>query len=205
MLSDVIAALAELPFAGVLLAAAALAVAESGLGLGMLVPGETGVLVLATTATDVVRFVALFAVVALGVCAGDHVGYGLGRRYGAGLGGTRLVRRLGTHHWDRAVAALHRHGAAAVLWTRLLPVVRTLTPAAAGVARVRYPRFLAASLAGSAMWAGLYVGVGALAGASIGYAERVLGRAGWVALVVLGITGFVLLRRRSRLGSVSSR
>jgi uncharacterized membrane protein (Fun14 family) len=55
------------------------------------------------------------------------------------------------------------------------------------------------------MWAGLYVGVGALAGASIGYAERVLGRAGWVALVVLGITGFVLLRRRSRLGSVSSR
>lgn len=197
VITDALAALAELPFGWVLLAAGGLALAESGLGVGMLLPGETGVLVLSTTATGTPRFLAMVAVVALGVCAGDHVGYAVGRRYGLRLRDTALVRRVGPAHWDRAMVALHRHGALAVLATRLLPVVRTLTPPAAGAARVAYPRFLAASLAGSFAWAATYVAVGAFAGASVSRLERISGTAGWVALaVVVAVWLGVSCRRR---------
>ncbi|MEV4247717.1 VTT domain-containing protein [Streptosporangium canum] len=67
-----------------------------------------------------------------GVTAGDHVGYLLGRRYGGRMRELAVVRRLGVRHWDRATAAPRRHGAAAVFVTRLIPIVRTLTPAAVG-------------------------------------------------------------------------
>lgn len=193
--------LAGLPFPLVLLVAWALAFAESGLGVGMLFPGETGVLILGTTATTLPRVVVMVAIVGVGVTAGDHVGFLLGRRYGARMRDTRVVRRLGVRHWDRAVGALRKYGAAAVFLTRLLPIVRTLTPAAAGSAGVRYARFLLASLAGGLLWGGLYVGGGALAGASVAYVEQVLGRASWGlfgALVVV-VLGVVLWRRlRSR-------
>ncbi|NRQ30858.1 DedA family protein [Nonomuraea sp. NN258] len=177
-----------------------MAFAESGLGVGSVVPGETGVLLLGVAATTPVRFAAMLLIVALGVTAGDHVGYGLGRRYAGRMRDTRVVRRLGVRHWDRATAALHRHGAAAVFVTRLIPIVRTLTPAAAGAARVPYRRFLPASLTGSLLWSGVYVGLGAFAGASATHLERLLGRFSWalLAILVLFTVAAIVIRHRRR-------
>lgn len=142
------------------------AFAESAIGLGVLLPGETAVLALGGTAANCTHFTVLVAVVASGACAGDHVGYLLGRRQGHRLHQSRLVQSLGTQHWDRAVEALRRHGATAVFLSRLLPVVRTLTPAAAGASGVSYAGFLAASAAGATVWAAVWVGAGAAAAAS---------------------------------------
>ncbi|WP_232835268.1 DedA family protein [Actinocorallia populi] len=179
--------------------AGALAFAESGLGVGSVIPGETGVLLLSAGATGPGRFVALLLIVAVGVTAGDHVGYLLGRRYGGRMRDLAVVRRLGVRHWDRAVAALHRYGAAAVFVTRLIPVVRTLTPAAAGAAQVRYGHFLSASLAGSLLWAAFYVSLGAFAGASATRLEQLLGRASWILLAALVVLFLVVrLIRRGR-------
>lgn len=84
--------------------------------------------------------------------------------------------------------------------TRLVPVVRTLTPAAAGTAGVAYLRFLPASLTGAFMWSALYTFAGALAGASIGRVEEFIGRAGWLLVAVLAVLvgAVVLVRRRRR-------
>lgn len=169
----------------VLLLALAAAFAESGLGLGAVVPGETFVVVLAATAGGGWAAVALGVAVTFGACLGDHVGYVLGRRHGDRLRRTRVVERVGVQHLDRAMATMRRHGAAAVVLTRLVPVVRTLTPAAAGASGLAYPRFLAASLSGSALWATVYVGGGSLAGV-VGHAlGDVAGRAGWLVLVAV--------------------
>ncbi|MQA12307.1 MAG: DedA family protein [Pseudonocardiaceae bacterium] len=165
----------------------------------MVFPGEAGVLVLGTTATSPVRFGLLFLVVGLAASIGDHVGYWLGRRYGVRLRETRLVRRLGVRHWDRAMLALHRHGAAAVLLTRMVPVVRTLSPAGAGASRLPYRRFLPASIAAGLLWSGVYVGLGAFAGASARYLERMLGTAGWIVLGVAALAcALVWWSRRRR-------
>lgn len=138
----------------------ALAFAESGLGLGMFVPGEAIVVVLAASTGSLWQAVLLGLTVMIGACAGDHVGYLIGRRYGDALRETRIVRRLGQRHYDRATDVLRRRGGAAIFCTRLVPVVRTLTPAVAGASGLEYRRFVTASLAGSGLWATVYVGGG---------------------------------------------
>lgn len=164
-----------------------LAFAESGLGLGMLVPGETAVVVLAATMRTPTDMLMLGICVMVGACLGDHVGYLLGRRYGDRLRDTRVVSRLGRSHFDRATDLLHRRGGLAVFMTRLVPIVRTLTPAAAGAAGLEYRRFLPASLAGSALWAGAYVGGGSIIATAAAMSQDVLGDASWLVLVLVAL------------------
>jgi membrane-associated protein len=177
-----------------------LAFAESGLGLGMVMPGETAIVVLASATDSTTGLVVLGLVVAIGASLGDHVGYLVGRRYGDRLGETRAVRRLGRQHYDRAMDLLRRRGGTAVFMTRLVPVVRTLTPAAAGASGLPYRRFVPASLAGSALWATVYVGGGSVVGGVAGLATDVLGRAAWLVLVLLALAVVPVLLIRSVVG-----
>ncbi|MFE9727915.1 DedA family protein [Streptomyces sp. NPDC005794] len=197
-IQDVLTAVSEMSPAARFALASAFAFAESGLGAGMFVPGEVAVLALSAGTEGTRPLLALFLVVAVSSSAGDHIGYFLGIRYGERMRETRLVRRIGQHHWDRAQVLCHRHGAAAVFLTRLLPVVRTLTPATAGVGSVRYLRFLPASLAGAAMWSALYVSAGSLVSASLREAETLVANILWVLLgVAAALTvGVVWWRRR---------
>lgn len=162
-----------------------LAFAESGLGLGIVLPGETAVVVLAATLGSPTQMMALGVAVAVGASLGDHVGYVLGRRYGAALRETRAVSRLGRHRYDRATDLLRRRGGTAVLMTRLVPVVRTLTPAAAGASGLQYRRFAAASLTGSAVWATVYVGGGSVVAGVAAATNDWLGRASWLLAVLV--------------------
>lgn len=197
---DVLTAVSEMDPASRFALASAFAFAESGLGAGMFVPGEVAVLVLSAGTEGTRSLLALFLVVAVSSSAGDHIGYFLGIRYGERMRDTRLVRRIGQQHWDRAQALFHRYGATAVFLTRLLPIVRTLTPATAGVGSVRYFRFLPASLAGAAMWSALYVSAGSLVSASVREAETVVTRILWALLGVAAVlaVGVVWWRRRRR-------
>ncbi len=170
-----------------LLAGFGIAFGESGLGIGMFLPGETAVVLIAATQPTWQLMVVLGVLVAVGACLGDHVGYLLGRRYGLRLRETRAVRRIGVRHFDRATDLLRRRGAGAVFGSRLLPVLRTLTPAAAGVAGLRYPSFVAASFAGSCTWAAVYVGGGSVVAVLADAADGLLGRAAWLLLVVAAL------------------
>lgn len=196
---DLITALPDAFSPALLVLAGLLAFAESALGLGIVVPGEIGVLVLGAAASTPVQVLLALTVVTLAASAADHVGYLIGRRYGTRLRDTRLVRRVGTAHWDAATGLLRRRGPAALIVSRLLPLVRTLVPAAAGTARMRYHRFLAGSLVGTALWAILWVGTGALAGQALAQAATLVGRLGWIALgAVILLTATLIVWRRSR-------
>lgn len=177
-----------------------LAFAESGLGLGMVLPGETAVVVLAASLGSTPELIGLGIAVMLGASLGDHVGYLLGRRYGDSLRETKAVRRLGQQHYDRATELLRRRGGLAVFLTRLVPIVRTLTPAAAGASDLEYRRFAPASLAGSATWAAAYVGGGSVVAAVTGVATDALGRASWLLLVLVALALVPVLLIRAVVG-----
>ena len=131
-MTDLLEELASLPTPLVLLVAGTMAFSETGIGLGFFVPGETGVLVMATTVTSPGSFAAMATVVWLSAAAGDSFGYVVGRRYGSQVPETRLGRRLGEEKWERSQELLHRYGARAVVTSRFLPAVRVVTPVAAG-------------------------------------------------------------------------
>lgn len=175
--------------------------AESGLWLGLVVPGEPVVLLLAAMLDSAPGALVLFLAVALGGSLGDQLGYLVGRRSGGRLRDSAIVRRLGVDGWDRAVEALERRGAQAVFLTRLVPVLRCLTPTAAGVARVPYRSFLAASLLGSLLWSAVYVGVGSLVRATLDTVRQYLGATGWVLLFALVVMVTVVAIARFRRGA----
>jgi len=199
--SDFLAAVGSLPHPLLVLVTGALVLGECTLGLGFLVPGESGLLVAAAAVTDWGFFFALSLTVAVCAFLGDNIGYFLGRRYGMRMRETRIVAKLGVAHWDRACRMLRRFGIGAVLVARFLPVVRTLVPAAAGTSGLGYVRFVVTSLVGATAWSMMHVSIGWAAGASAKYVEHLLGRAGGVvlgALVLAGVGAFLWRRRRNR-------
>ena len=176
--------------------AALFAFAESGLGLGSVLPGESLILALAVGMDAWHQKAVLLFAVAAGASAGDHVGYGLGRRLGTRLRETRAVRKIGIEHWDKAVDFVRRHGASAVVVSRLLPVIRTLVPAIAGVSELRYRQFLFASIAGSLIWAGLWVGAGSAVRWGFGMLAEGMGFV-WILAAVGATVATVALVRRA--------
>lgn len=137
------------------------AFAESGLGLGAVVPGEVAISGLATRMDGNGALLALGIAVALGATAADHLGLFIGRSGGPRLRESRLIRRAGVAKWDRAADLVRRHGFWAVLASRLLPLVRTVMPVVAGAAGLDYRRFLLASVLGAVAWSAVWVGAGA--------------------------------------------
>lgn len=174
------------------------------LGLGPFVPGEIAVLLLGATFDDLLGAIVLVLAVTVGASVGDHVLYFLGRRFGSGIRDRKLVRRLGVERWDAAIAVVERRGAMAIIATRLVPVIRTLTPLAAGTARLPQARFTTASLVGSLTWALLWGGSGFLLKSSIAAAQQALGGLTWIiagaiAVLVALVVGFRAARKRGLL------
>ncbi len=139
----------------------AFAFAESGLGLGAVIPGEVAISSLAARMDDPLALSALGLGVALGATAADHLGLFIGRTGGVRLRESRLIRRAGVDRWDRAADLVKRHGFWALLASRLLPLVRTVMPVVAGAGGVSYRSFIAASVLGAIAWSALWVGAGA--------------------------------------------
>jgi membrane-associated protein len=200
LLTDVLDWLQSLPQPALVGATGALVFAECTIGLGFVAPGEGGLLIAATTATTPSRFLVLWAVVTICAAAGDSIGYVIGRRFGPALRESRLIQRYGTDGWDKATGILRRRGAWAVFFARFLPVVRTLTPAAAGAATLPYRKFLPAVAAGAACWAALHISIGAALGEAAKRVEGALTVGGGILIgaVVLIVAAVIIVKRRRR-------
>ncbi|MCP3801587.1 DedA family protein [Allokutzneria sp. A3M-2-11 16] len=197
LITDGLESIAGLPQPLVLAAAAAFTFGETTVGLGIFVPGEVGLLVAASTVKSLGTGIVMWAVVTLAAVAGDSTGYLIGRRFGGKLRETRIIKKMGQDNWDKATALIRRRGAWAVFFARWLPVVRSLTPAAAGTAGLAYPKLLIASICGAAPWAALHVSIAAMAGEAAKQIEDKLSTAGFVVLgaVVLAAAVFLLVRK----------
>lgn len=145
------------------------ALLEAALGVDAFVPGETVVVLGAVTIAAGAGEWILPAVllVAFAACAGDHIGWWIGRRGGPAVARSRAVRRIGIAQWERALQATTRQRLLSLVILRQLPGVRTLLSAACGAARVRYSRFLLASTLGASLWSCVWVIGGAVVGRQV--------------------------------------
>lgn len=203
LLTDVLEWLQALPQPALVGATGTLVFAECTIGLGFIAPGEAGLLIAATTVDGPARFLILWAVVTVCAGLGDSVGYAIGRRFGPALRETRVIQRYGVAGWDKATGILRRRGALAVFFARFLPVVRTLTPAAAGTSGLPFRKFLPAVVAGAACWSAMHIGIGAALGEAAKRIEGALNLGGLILIggliVVAVLVTLVKKRKRARL------
>ena len=154
---------------------------ETGLVVTPILPGDSLLFVAGGLAAlgglDVnVLVVSLTLAAILGNTTNYAIGRWMGRRFFDG-GRSRWIRR---EHLDRTHAFYERHGGAAVVISRFLPIIRTYVPFVAGLARMGSASFTAYNVGGAILWVG-----------SLGYAGYFFGNLPWVranlSLIIVGI------------------
>jgi membrane protein DedA with SNARE-associated domain len=178
----------------------ALTAGETGAFIGVVLPGETLILLAAALAGrgDLDPVLLAVAVVAGGI-TGDSIGFALGHWYEHRGSAERLRGRIRPgRRTGQARDFLLRHGGVAIFTGRFIGFVRSFLPFAAGAAGMRYRRFLAFSAAASLMWGLANVLAGYFLGTAAGRLVRTAGLAGAGGAAVLALVLFLLFRIQRR-------
>jgi membrane-associated protein len=157
---------------------------ETSILLGLIVPGDSVVLVASTAVNGPVEFILLALGVILGSLAGESIGFWLGHYFGPRIRRSKLGQRIGEKNWVRAETYLERRGGIAVAISRFLPVFHSLVPLVVGTSAMRYRVFIAWTVPACAIWAATYISVGAFAAGSYRQLE---GQLKWAGLIFVGI------------------
>jgi len=164
---------------------------ETSILVGLVVPGDSIVLVASTGVDGPVQFFALVATVIVGALGGESVGFALGKYFGPRIRASRLGQRIGEKHWHRAETYLDRRGGIAVFISRFLPVLHSLIPVTVGMSTMTYRRFISWTIPACVIWAFAYVSVGSAAAGSYRQLSAQLHWAGYVFVGIIAV--FVLL------------
>jgi membrane protein DedA with SNARE-associated domain len=164
---------------------------------GLLVPGETVMIVAAVYAGAGRMSIVAVALIALAAAiTGDSIGWVIGR-----YGGHRLLARYGRYvlltppRVARAEEFFARHGNKIVPVARFFDGLRQANGIIAGMAGMPFPRFLILNTLGAALWVGTWATVGDLAGRHIGTLYGVIVRYGTFELLALAVVALALLVR----------
>jgi membrane-associated protein len=139
--------------------------AESGLLLGLFLPGDSLLFTVGVVAgAGELSIVQICAVLVVFSILGDQNGYLLGRRTGPRIfvrPDSLLFKR---EYVTRTSEFYEKHGGKTLIYAKFVPIVRTFAPFMAGVGRMRYTRFLSFNVIGGLGWvlsmtlAGYYLG-----------------------------------------------
>ena len=170
---------------------------ETSVLVGLVVPGDTIVIVASTAVDGPVEYFALIAAVIAGALAGESVGFALGRYFGPKIRHSRLGRRIGEHNWMRAENYVDRRGGIAVFISRFLPVLHSLVPLTVGMSTMRYRRFMAWTTPACVLWAFAYVSVGSAAAGSYRELADQLHYAGYifVGIIVVFLIAVIVVKK----------
>ncbi|ALJ20529.1 DedA family protein [Microbacterium sp. No. 7] len=170
---------------------------ETSILVGLIVPGDTIVIVAATAVASPVEGVLLGVAVVVGALAGESIGFWLGRWLGPRIRASRLGARIGDDNWRRAELYLQRRGGPAVFISRFLPVLHSLVPLTVGMSGFSFRRFLAWTIPACVVWSVLYVSVAAAAAGTYRELADQLHYAGYIFVGVIALfLLFVWLAKR---------
>ena len=127
--------------------------AESGILLGLFLPGDSLLFTAGFLASQGYLDISLLVMLAFGAAVlGDQVGYQMGKKFGPKIFSREKSIFFNPKQIHRAQEFYERHGGKAIILARFLPVVRTLAPIVAGIGAMRYRSFLIYNLIGAALW-----------------------------------------------------
>jgi membrane protein DedA with SNARE-associated domain len=165
---------------------------ETSVLLGLIVPGDSVVLVSSTAVSNPVEYIALALAVIAGSLAGESIGFSLGKYFGPRIRSSALGRRIGEAHWVRAETYLERRGGLAVLVSRFLPVFHSIVPLVVGSSAMRYRTFISWTIPACVVWAFAYVSVGTFAAGGYRRLSNQLHFAGFLFVAVIAIALILL-------------
>nr|HMS24250.1 VTT domain-containing protein [Acidimicrobiia bacterium] len=119
------------------------AFAESGILLGMFLPGDSLLFVSGFLAfkgdLDIWILLPLFFIAAF---SGDQAGYWIGKSAGEHFFRNEDARILKKSHVEKTHAFFEKHGPKTIVLARFVPIVRTLAPIMAGTGKMTYKTFV---------------------------------------------------------------
>lgn len=163
---------------------------ETSILIGIIVPGDTIVIVASTAVDGWIEYWALIVAVILGALVGESVGFGLGRFFGPRIRASRLGRRIGENNWARAERYVARRGGVAVFVSRFLPVLHSVVPLTVGMSTMSYRKFLAWTIPATTIWTFAYVSAGTFAAGSF---RDLLDRLHYAGYIFVGIIAVFLI------------
>jgi membrane protein DedA with SNARE-associated domain len=168
--------------------------------LGVPSPGETALVLAAVLASQgKLQIWLVILIAAASAIIGDNTGYLLGRRFGR-----EVLEHTGPLHRRRLelIAAgdrfFDRHGPKAVFFARWIALVRFAAAWLAGINEMRFRQFFFYNALGGISWAITYGLVGYFAGSAAADAITSFGVYAAVALAVLLVGVYVLIKARER-------
>lgn len=173
-----------------------LALAESLVGIGVIIPGSTLIVFAGFLALHGHGHIGLLIIIStLGAFWGDMGSYWLGARYGDELLSTKLFRR--EHRvLEKAEHFFAAHGGKSVFFGRFVGPIRGFVPFVAGSARMRPGLFTTYAVISAILWGLAYPGLGYLAGVSWQNVRDWSSRLALLVLLLLAITILACLRKR---------
>lgn len=158
---------------------------ETSVLIGLVVPGDTVVIVAGTAVSSPLEGVLLGIVVVIGALIGESIGFWLGHLIGPRIQHSKLGRRIGEENWLRSERYLRRRGGPAIFISRFLPVLHSLVPLTVGMSGYPYRRFLAWTIPACVLWSTLYITVAAVAAGTYRELADQLHYAGYVFVGVI--------------------
>jgi membrane-associated protein len=139
---------------------------ETSLFIGIIMPGDTVVLVASTGVSDVSDFFWLIGAVLIGSVLGESIGFWIGRVFGTRIRASKLGQKIGEKNWERADVFVATRGGIAVAISRFLPILHSLVPVVAGATKMTYKTFIIWTAGACLVWSSVYVSIGYIAKAS---------------------------------------
>jgi membrane protein DedA with SNARE-associated domain/membrane-associated phospholipid phosphatase len=174
------------------------AFAETGAFVGLLVPGETVMLIGGAVAGQgAIDIYLLIAIAWFTAWLGDTTSFFVGRRLGRGFV-LRHGPRVGISHerFEKVEDYFSRHGGKTIFIGRWISLVRALAPFIAGSSGMRYRAFVPYSILGTGLWASAHILIGYFFSRSIESAAEYAGRGFFLlATLIVVVVGSVFLYR----------
>jgi len=174
------------------------AFAETGAFVGLVVPGETVMLLGGAVAGQgAIDIYLLIAIAWFSAWLGDTTSFFIGRR----LGREFVIKngpRVGISHerFEKVEDYFSRHGGKTIFVGRFISLVRAFAPFIAGSSGMRYRAFVPYSILGTGLWASAHILVGYFFSRSIESAAEYAGRGAFVLASTIVVVVIVVLTVR---------
>jgi membrane-associated protein len=171
---------------------------ETGLVVTPFLPGDSLIFMVgALAATGAFNIVGVGVLLVVAAILGDSVNYEIGRLIGPKVF-AKDMRFLKREYLLKTQAFYEKHGGLTIIIARFMPIIRTFAPFVAGVATMRYSKFISYNIVGGTFWVLLFL----LTGYYFGNIPFVRHNFSLVAIAIVfisilpGIIGFINMKMK---------